>query len=181
MSVSLSFLTGARAGLERASSALLLRCLLGNNRCLLLFRLVDGHHHRVRRVVIKRRGRGYRFHVGDLVVVACRPSSASSPWRWRVGGVIVARRPPLRRRSTRSKHGGERRSRVVMVRCRSGRPLLSKNKIVKTKRQTATITSPETPKHLLIIIIIMTCDDVFISKFDVLASTFQHKFHIVEF
>ena len=168
--------------MERASSASSLRCLLGNDRCLLLFRLVDGNHHRVRLVVVDRRGRGYRFHVGDLVVVACRPSSASSPRRRRVSGVIVARRPPLRRRSTRSKHGGERRSRVVVVRCRSGRPLLSKNKIVKTKRQKIA-TSPETPKHLcqLLIIIIVTCDDVFISRFDVLASTFQQKFHIVEF
>ena len=157
-------------------------CLLENNQCLLLFCLVDGHYHRVRLVVVNRRGRGYRFHVGDLVVVTCRPLFASSPRRRRVGGVIVARRPPLRRRSTHSKHGGERRSRVVVVRRQSGQPLLSKNKIVKTKRQKIA-TSPETPKHLcqLLIIIIVTCDDVFISKFDVLASTFQQKFHIVEF
>ena len=113
--VSLSFSTGARVGLERASSASLSRFLLGNNWCLLLFCLVGGHYHHVCLVVVDRRGRQYQFHVGDLVVVACRPTLASLPWRCRVSDVIVARRPPLRRRLTRSKHGGERQYRVVMV------------------------------------------------------------------
>ena len=92
--------------------------------------------------------------------------------------VIIARWPPLQRRWTRLKHGGERQSRVVMVWCWRGRLLLCKNIIIVKTKQTA--TSPEKPKHLLIIIIV-TCGDIFISKFDVLASTFQHKFHIVEF
>ena len=46
------FLTGAGVGLERASLALLLRCLLRNNRRLFLFCIVDGHHNGFRLVVV---------------------------------------------------------------------------------------------------------------------------------
>ena len=110
------FSTDAGAGLERPSLTLLARCLLGNNLCLLLFCLVDGHHPRVCLVVVNRRGGRYQFHVSDLVfVVARRSSLASSPWRWRVDSVIVARWSPLRRHSTHLKHRGKRRSCVVVV------------------------------------------------------------------
>ena len=113
--VSLPFSTGAGAGSGRASSALLSRCLLGNDRCLLLFHLFDRHHHRIRLVVVNRHGRGYQFHVGDLVVVARRPLSASSPRRRRAGGVIVARRSLLQQGLTCLKHRGKHRSCVVVV------------------------------------------------------------------
>ena len=116
VSVLLSFSTGAGAGLERSSLTWSSRCLLGNNRCLLLFCLVDGHCHCVCLVVVDRRGCSHRFHVGDLVVVvARRPLLDSLPWRRNVGGVIVARQPLLRRRLTRSKDRGECRSHVFVV------------------------------------------------------------------